>query len=149
MSKKSINTNIRLNLDNEDDRWAWERLQHLDRKLYKSYTRAIVVALNDFFDRQERMANDPYLETREKEPAIAQTSRNGRKPRANAACETSATAKNHAANTTAFFVHWLTRRARNHVSSDIRHSTTDISQHLNLKSSTAIPSSGSRRLWSQ
>ena len=70
MSKKIINTNIRLNLDNADDRRAWERLQHLDRKLYKSYTRAIVVALNDFFDRQERMANDPYLETREKEDAF-------------------------------------------------------------------------------
>ena len=70
MSKKIVNTNIRFNLDNEDDRRAWERLQHLDRKLYKSYTRAIVVALNDFFDRQERMANDPYLETREKEDAF-------------------------------------------------------------------------------
>ena len=70
MSKKIVNTNIRLNLDNADDRRAWERLQHLDRKLYKSYTRAIVVALNDFFDRQERMANDPYLETREKEDAF-------------------------------------------------------------------------------
>ena len=70
MSKKIVNTNIRFNLDNADDRRAWERLQHLDRKLYKSYTRAIVVALNDFFDRQERMANDPYLETREKEDAF-------------------------------------------------------------------------------
>ena len=70
MSKRIVNTNIRLNLDNADDRRAWERLQHLDRKLYKSYTRAIVVALNDFFDRQERMANDPYLETREKEDAF-------------------------------------------------------------------------------
>ena len=48
MSKRIVNTNIRLNLDNADDRRAWERLQHLDRKLYKSYTRAIVVALNDF-----------------------------------------------------------------------------------------------------
>ena len=70
MSKRIVNTNIRFNLDNADDRRAWERLQHLDRKLYKSYTRAIVVALNDFFDRQERMANDPYLETREKEDAF-------------------------------------------------------------------------------
>jgi hypothetical protein len=70
MSKRIVNTNIRLNLDNADDRRAWERLQKRDKKLYKSYTRAIVVALNDFFDRQERMANDPYLETREKEDAF-------------------------------------------------------------------------------
>ena len=72
MSKKIVNTNIRLNLDNADDRRAWERLQHLDRKLYKSYTRAIVVALNDFFDRRERLVSDPYLETREKEDAFLQ-----------------------------------------------------------------------------
>ena len=70
MSKRIVNTNIRLNLDNADDRRAWERLQHLDRKLYKSYTRAIVVALNDFFDRRERLVSDPYLETREKEDAF-------------------------------------------------------------------------------
>ena len=62
----------------------------------------------------------------ENEPAIAQTSRNGRKPRAIAACEASATAKNHAANTTAFFVHWLTRKAHNHVKKVIRHSATAI-----------------------
>ena len=70
MSSNIANTNIRLNLDNAEDRRAWERLQHLDRKLYKSYSRVVVVALNDFFDRQERMANDPYLETREKEDAF-------------------------------------------------------------------------------
>jgi hypothetical protein len=70
MSKRIVNTNIRLNLDNADDRRAWERLQKRDKKLYKSYTRAIVVALNDFFDRRERLVSDPYLETREKEDAF-------------------------------------------------------------------------------
>ena len=38
MSKNIINTNIRFNLDNEDDRKAYEYLQGMDRKQYKSYT---------------------------------------------------------------------------------------------------------------
>ena len=70
MSRKIINTNIRLNLENEDDRRAWKYLQEMDRTRFKSYSRAVVAALNDFFDRQERLANDPYLETREKEDAF-------------------------------------------------------------------------------
>ncbi len=39
----------------------------MDRKQFKSYTRAVVAALNDFFSRQEKRQADPYLETREKE----------------------------------------------------------------------------------
>lgn len=70
MSKQKINTNIRLNLDREADRKAWEYLRNMDRKKYKSYSRAIVIAVNDYFDRQERMKKDHYLETREKEDAF-------------------------------------------------------------------------------
>lgn len=70
MSKQKINTNIRLNLDREADRRAWEYLRNMDRKKYKSYSRAIVTAVNDYFDRQERMKKDHYLETREKEDAF-------------------------------------------------------------------------------
>lgn len=70
MSKQKINTNIRLNLDREADRKVWEYLQNMDRKKYKSYSRAIVIAVNDYFDRQERMKKDHYLETREKEDAF-------------------------------------------------------------------------------
>ena len=58
MSGNIVNTNLRLNLDNAEDRQAWERLQAMDKTRYKSYSRAVVAALNDFFDRQERMAND-------------------------------------------------------------------------------------------
>ena len=72
MERTTINTNIRLNLNRPDDRQAWEYLQRLDRKKYKSYSRAVVAAINDFFSRQERIANDPYLETREKEDAFLQ-----------------------------------------------------------------------------
>ena len=63
--RKIINTNIRLNLCDEQDRQAWEYLQTMDRKKYKSYTRAVVVALNDYFSREYRNEADPYLETRE------------------------------------------------------------------------------------
>ena len=54
--RKIINTNIRLNLCDEQDRQAWEYLQTMDRQKYKSYTKAVVAALN--------------LETREKEDAF-------------------------------------------------------------------------------
>lgn len=50
--RKIINTNIRLNLCDEQDRQAWEYLQTMDREKYKSYTRAVVVALNDYFSRE-------------------------------------------------------------------------------------------------
>ena len=72
MSGNIVNTNLHLNLDNAEDRRAWERLRNIDRTRYKSYSRVIVVALNDFFDRQERLSNDPYLETRAKEDAFLQ-----------------------------------------------------------------------------
>ena len=67
MSRQIINTNIRFNLDNEDDRKAYEYLQGMDRKQYKSYTKAVVLALIEHFERQQRLEADSYLETREKE----------------------------------------------------------------------------------
>lgn len=67
MNRKIINTNIRFNLDNEDDRKAYEYLQGMDRKRYKSYTKAVVIALIEYFERQQRLEADSYLETREKE----------------------------------------------------------------------------------
>jgi len=72
MERTIINTNIRLNLNRPEDRQAWNCLQALDRKKYKSYSRAVVAAINDYFSRQERLAADPYLETREKEDAFLQ-----------------------------------------------------------------------------
>ena len=67
MSRQIINTNIRFNLDNEDDRKAYEYLQSMDRKQYKSYTKAVVIAVIEHFERQQRLEADSYLETREKE----------------------------------------------------------------------------------
>ena len=45
-------------------------MQTMDREKYKSYTRAVVVALNNYFSREYRNEADPYLETREKEDAF-------------------------------------------------------------------------------
>ena len=72
MERTTINTNIRLNLNRPEDRQAWEYLQSMDRKKYKSYSRAVVVAINDHFSREERCASDPFLESREKEDAFLQ-----------------------------------------------------------------------------
>jgi len=60
-------TTVRFNLDREEDRHALTRLQTLNKAEYRSYSRAIIAAVNDHFSRRERLAADPYLETREKE----------------------------------------------------------------------------------
>ena len=70
--KRIINTNIRFDRNREDDRQAYEYLRNMDRTKYKSYTRAVVAALNKFLSRQERIQADPFLETREKEDAFLQ-----------------------------------------------------------------------------
>ena len=70
MSKNNIiRVSVRLNMKMEADRRAWEHLRR-ERKQYKSYNKAVVAAVNDFFTRQERLTSDPYLETREKEDAF-------------------------------------------------------------------------------
>ena len=63
-------TTFRLNLENEDDRRAWEYLRSMDRARYKSYSSAIVTAINDYFSRQERLSDDPFLETRDRQEAF-------------------------------------------------------------------------------
>lgn len=68
--KQIYTTTLRLNLADEDDRRAYEYLQRMDKKQYRSYSKAIVTAINDHFERQARLASDPYLETREKEDAF-------------------------------------------------------------------------------
>ena len=70
MSKQIISTNIRFNLEREADRAAWEHLQQRDKKQYRSYSRAVITAVNDYFERRGRLVSDPYLETREKEDAF-------------------------------------------------------------------------------
>ena len=60
-------TSLRLNLDKPEHKQAWEYLQALDDTEFKSYTSAIVTAVNDYFGRYFRRKDDPYLETRERE----------------------------------------------------------------------------------
>ena len=61
------NTNLRFNLNKEKHRRAWEHLQHMDQRIFKSHSNAAIDALNDFFDRYYKAQDDPYLETRERE----------------------------------------------------------------------------------
>ena len=68
--KQIYTTTLRLNLADEDDRRAYEHLQQMDKKQYRSYSKAIVTAVNDHFERQAQLESDPYLETREKEDAF-------------------------------------------------------------------------------
>ena len=67
MSRQIVSTNIRFNLEKEADRTAWEHLQQRDKREYRSYSKAVITAVNDYFERRGRLASDPYLETREKE----------------------------------------------------------------------------------
>ena len=72
MNRKIVNTNIRFNLNNADDLKAYNYLKNMDRKKYKSYTKAVVIALIEHFERQQRLEADSYLETREKEDIFLQ-----------------------------------------------------------------------------
>ena len=70
--KRIFTTTLRLDMTDEEDRLAWSHLQQMDKKQYRSYSKAIVEAVNDYFGRQEQLAAAPYLETREKEDAFLQ-----------------------------------------------------------------------------
>ena len=70
MNQKSVL--IRLNLDKEDDRKAWEYLQNLDKTVYKSYNVAFVAAVNDYFTRQKKLKTEPFLMSQEREDAFLQ-----------------------------------------------------------------------------
>ena len=61
---------LRFNLADEDDRRAYEYLQKRDKTEFGSYTKLVSRAVNEFFERRSRLADDPYFETREKEDAF-------------------------------------------------------------------------------
>lgn len=60
-------TTLRINLDKPEGRRAWEHLKNRDKDRYRSYSDAVIAAVNGYFDREARLTADPYLETREKE----------------------------------------------------------------------------------
>lgn len=72
MNNKIINTNIRFNLTKADDRRAWEYLQSMDRSKHKSYSRAVISAINEYFEREQKLTDNPFLETQEKEDRFIQ-----------------------------------------------------------------------------
>ena len=73
---KEIETvTARLYRDREEDRRAYEFLQNAGKEKYRSLSHAVVMAVNDYFSRQERIEADPYLETREKEDAFLESIR--------------------------------------------------------------------------
>ena len=71
MAKENIKAiYLRFNLDDEDERRAYDYLQNKDKEEFGSYTKLVSRAVNEFFERQLRLKDDPYFETREKEDAF-------------------------------------------------------------------------------
>ena len=80
---KIFTTTLRLNLEREADRRAFDYLRRMDKRQFRSYSGAIVTAVNAYFGEQERIAAnpgyqgwgsklDPHLETNEREEAFFQ-----------------------------------------------------------------------------
>ena len=69
---KLFQTTLRINLNKPEGKKAWAYLLNRDKTRYRSYSDAVVAAVNGFFDRENALAADPYLETREKEDAFLQ-----------------------------------------------------------------------------
>ena len=67
MQNNIRNTNLRFNLNKDQQRKAWEYLQTMNRQDFKSYSNVISIALVFYFDRYYRTQADLYLETRERE----------------------------------------------------------------------------------
>ena len=65
-------TTLRIKTDTPEGRKALGYLKNRDKTRYRSYSDAIIAAVNGYFDRERQLANDPYLETREKEDAFLQ-----------------------------------------------------------------------------
>ncbi|MBQ9347354.1 MAG: adenylate cyclase [Oscillibacter sp.] len=59
--------NFRFNPDDPMQKRAWEYLENLDKKRFKSRREAITLAVVDYFGRLERQQTDPDWESRERE----------------------------------------------------------------------------------
>ena len=56
--RNTFTTSLRLNLNEPADRQAWMYLQSMDKTKYRSYREAIVIAINDYFSRQEQAVKE-------------------------------------------------------------------------------------------
>ena len=66
----SYSVAVSFDLDRAEDRAALTWLSQCRRDGFKTYSAAVVAAVNEYRDRRERLAADPYLEAREKEDAF-------------------------------------------------------------------------------
>ena len=64
---KVLTTCFRFNMDNPEHAKAWGYLHNYDKDKIKSTNVAVITAVNDYFDRMGRLADDPYFETRQRE----------------------------------------------------------------------------------
>lgn len=60
-------TCFRFNLDNPEHARAWNYLHNFDKDRVKSGNMAVVKAVNEYFDRMQKLSDDPYFETRQRE----------------------------------------------------------------------------------
>ena len=60
-------TCFRFNMDNPEHAKAWDYLHNFDKDKIKSTNVAAIMAVNDYFDRMGKLADDPYFETRQRE----------------------------------------------------------------------------------
>ena len=72
MTGNSKTMSIRFNLNEPDQKRAYEYLKSIDRKIFRSCNQAVITALLDYFDRYYKTQEDPYLETREREEKFIQ-----------------------------------------------------------------------------
>ena len=64
---KVLTTCFRFNMDNPEHAKAWDYLHNYDKDKIKSTNVAAITAVNDYFDRMGKLADDPYFETRQRE----------------------------------------------------------------------------------
>ena len=65
-------TCFRFNLDNPEHAKAWGYLHDFDRDKVKSGNTAVVKAVNEYFERMQKLYDDPYFETRQREERFVQ-----------------------------------------------------------------------------
>ena len=69
---KVLTTCFRFNMDNPEHAKAWDYLHNYDKDKIKSTNVAAITAVNDYFDRMGKLADDPYFETRQREERFVQ-----------------------------------------------------------------------------
>ena len=71
--RSNQNYNIRFRTRSEREQRAWEILHgEVVGQDFRSKNQFVIEAINEYYDRYTAMAEDPYLETREKEDAFAE-----------------------------------------------------------------------------